>query len=106
MLFDYKSTGQKVNLLFGCAKDKDIKDMAVQFKGRFNKIYLTRPGNVKESDIETAKKVFEQNDLNFVCDQDYEKTIKRALNETKEQNGILLVTGSFYLVSEVKKIIE
>ena len=39
-------------------------------------------------------------------DIDYKKIIKQALDESKEKDEILLITGSFYLVSEAKKIMN
>ena len=97
--------GYKVNLLFACAADKDIKDIAALFKYRFYNIYLTIPGDVKKSDINSAIESFKNNNLNFEADEDYKKIIRKALKDSSEKGHILLVTGSFYLLSEVKKIL-
>ena len=96
----------KISLLFACAADKDIKDISALFKYRFENIYLTIPGDVKKSDINSAIESFKNNDLNFEADADYKKIIKKALEESALKKNVLLVTGSFYLVSEVKKIIK
>ena len=45
--------GKTVNLLFACAADKDIKDISLLFKNKFNKIYLTIPGGSDNSYTET-----------------------------------------------------
>lgn len=92
-----------VHLLFGCAADKEVEKMAVMFKDRFSSIYLTKPGNVKASDIERAKKAFDNAGLEYYCCSDYLKAIPHALEKAREAHAKLLVTGSFYLVSEVKK---
>ncbi len=94
---------KKVNLLFACAADKDVKDIAPLFKDPFNHIFLTKPGNVKQSDIEGAKKAFEECGLDFIYEEDFGKFIPRVLKQTSRDKAILLVTGSFYLVAEVKK---
>ena len=91
----------KVNLLFACAIDKDIEDIAGLFKYRFNKIYVTRPGDKKQSDINREKNAMKEAGLDFSADADYKMMIKKAFEESCEQGVTLLVTGSFYLVAEV-----
>ena len=94
---------KKVNLLFACAADKDVQDMAPLFKDRFNHIFLTKPGNVKQSDIESAKNAFNEWKLDYIYEEDLSKFIPKVLKQTARDKSILLVTGSFYLVAEVKK---
>lgn len=96
----------KINLLFACAADKDIKDISKLFKNRFEKIFITRPGSVKKSDINSEIEAFKTAGLNFTASEDYEAQIKTALEDSQKNDCILLVTGSFYLVSEVCKIIN
>lgn len=97
---------KKVNLLFACAADKDIKDISKLFKNRFEHVYVTKPGSVKRSDINAEIKAFEDADVKFTADSDYKLQIQRALEDSQKNNCILLVTGSFYLVSEVCKFIK
>ena len=96
---------KKINLLFACAADKDVKDMAKTFKYRFSHIYLTRPGEKKLSDLDAAISAFKAAELKFTADADYKKIIKTALTTSAEEDAVLLVTGSFYLVSEVEEIL-
>ena len=97
---------RKVNLLFACAADKDVKDMAQSFKYRFSHIYVTRPGEKKVSDLNAEITAFKAAELNFTADADYKKQIKTALEVSAEEGAVLLVTGSFYLVSEVDEFIS
>ena len=97
---------KKVNLLFACAADKDIKDISKLFKNRFEHVYVTKPGSVKKSDINAEIKAFEDADVKFTADPDYKLQIQKALEDSQKNNCILLVTGSFYLVSEVCKFIK
>ena len=76
------------------------------FKNKFNKIYLTIPGSQKQSNLQAEIEAFNNAKLDFTSDIDYKKIIKQALDETKEKNEILLITGSFYLVAESKKIMN
>ncbi len=95
---------KKVNLLFACAADKDIKDISQQFKYRFEHVYVTKPGIKKQSDINAEIEAFKNAEINFTADADYKKMIQKAFSESSENGAILLVTGSFYLVSEVRKL--
>ena len=96
---------EKVNLLFACAADKDIKDIAKVLKNRFEHIWATKPGGVKHSDLPSLKEAFKAAELSYELSEDYQTTIKKALKESSESGNILLVTGSFYLVAEVDRMI-
>lgn len=97
---------KKANLLFACAADKDIIDISQLFKNRFEHIFVTKPGSVKKSDINAEENAFKNAELNFTANPDYVFMIKKALEDSQKNGCILLVTGSFYLVSEVCKIIS
>ncbi|MCQ2241480.1 bifunctional folylpolyglutamate synthase/dihydrofolate synthase [Treponema sp.] len=92
-----------VHLLFGCAADKEVEKMTEFFKGKFSKITLTKPGSVKECNLERIKKAFDAAGLEYLSCGDYLKAIPNAVENAREEKALLLVTGSFYLVSEVKK---
>lgn len=104
-----KNDGQPhAHLLFACAADKDMKDIATLFaqaEPRFSHITLTRPGSVKQSDIGSLCNAFAQAQLVYDCDEDYEHAITKALRKAEAEKAVLLVTGSFYLLAEVKKLL-
>ncbi|MDY2844298.1 MAG: Mur ligase family protein [Treponema sp.] len=107
---DYTDCADKTDLnkpvlLFACAADKDVKDIAPLFKGKFRKIFLTKPGNVKISDTKKMEDAFDENGIPYDFDADFSSQIKKALNFADEKKSVLLVTGSFYLVAEAKKIL-
>lgn len=98
------------HLLFACAADKAVDDIAALFSVGFSQITVTRPGEKKQSDIDHAALAFaavfsSRNDVDFSVDPDYERAIARAMETAKSEGVPLLVTGSFYLVSEAKKIL-
>ena len=94
---------KKVSLLFACAADKDVKDISKLFKYRFEHVYVTRPGERKQSDLNAEIEAFTNAEVQFTADADYKMMIKKALEESAANGNVLLVTGSFYLVSEVKE---
>lgn len=97
---------KKVNLLFACAADKDVKDMATMFKYRFEHIYVTRPGDKKTSNLNAEIEAFTNAGLKFTANADYNMMIQKAFEDSAENGNLLLVTGSFYLVSEVKTFLS
>lgn len=97
-------------LIFAVAADKDIEHISKEIieSNLFKEIYITKPGSVKQSDISKVVNTFQE--LSKNCDiklnhsEDYSKVIEEALESTKEENVPLLITGSFYLVAEAKKV--
>ena len=93
------------HLLFACAADKYAEDIAKVFKNQFDFITLTKPGCIKQSDLPRLEKAFKSENIPFKIDSDYKNAIKTSLENANEKKAVLLVTGSFYLVSEVEKIL-
>ena len=93
------------NLIFGLAQDKDAEDIAVFFKDGFHNIILTKPGEVKHSDLPRLVRAFDSNNISYCAISDYKKAIKTALEDSNKKGRVLLVTGSFYLIAEVKKFL-
>ncbi|MBR1537206.1 MAG: bifunctional folylpolyglutamate synthase/dihydrofolate synthase [Treponema sp.] len=93
-------------LLFACAADKDAKDIAPLFKNYFDKIFLTKPGNVKQADLALLQKAFDEAGLSYDLNEDFEMQIKKSLEYADKNHSILLVTGSFYLIAVVKSLLN
>ena len=98
------------HLVFACAADKNVDLMAELFREGFSSITITRPGERKQSDISHAEAAFrhvfsDEKAAILHVDTDYATVLQEAF-ETAYKTGIpLLVTGSFYLVAEAKKIL-
>ncbi len=114
----FKKTFGNGNLLFACAEDKDMNALVhviLDADCPFHKIYLTRPGELKKSDLGRLSAYFfdylsTRDDLKdkicCIVEADYKKAIGNAMREAGESGEQLLVTGSFYLVSEVKQTLS
>lgn len=98
-------SAKEPQLLFACAADKDVETMADLFSG-FGRITLTRPGGEKQSDPQLLQDAFTAAGHHFTYLADYRAAIHHALEEAGKEKAPLLVTGSFYLVAEVKKMLE
>ena len=97
---------QDGTLLFACAADKDAEDIAPLFKNRLTSVFLTKPGNVKQSDLNTLADAFDKAEISYDLTEDFEAQIKKAFAYADAHKSILLVTGSFYLIAEVKKFLQ
>jgi len=95
-------------LIFGCAADKDASAMAQIAHSHFAKIIITSTGTFKISSpaqvYEAFAKIAGRKKTELV--QDIEQAIKQAQNIAQEKNLPILGTGSFYLVSEIRRIIK
>ncbi len=94
--------GTPPQLLFACAADKDVASIAPLFRG-FEHITLTRPGDHKQSDPDRLCKAFSAAGLSYEFIPDYAEAIRTARSRAEVCRAPLLITGSFYLLAEVKK---
>ncbi|MCL2721189.1 MAG: bifunctional folylpolyglutamate synthase/dihydrofolate synthase [Treponema sp.] len=107
-------------LLFGCAADKDEQTMAKIAHSFFSKIIITTPGNFKISNPQKVYEAFaaitgkEKTELILDTKEAVEKAILFAKTshggtETRSEDESeylpIFGTGSFYLVSEIRKFV-
>ncbi len=102
----FGKSGKRLHLLFACAQDKDVDDMAPFFKNVFSEVTVTKPGAVKATDLVRVKNALGRCGVGFCCIEDFNEAILRSFDAAATDNAILVVTGSFYLVSEVKKYMQ
>ncbi len=98
------ASARKYILIFACAGDKDIKDIVPLFKNEFDLIIFTEPKTVRHCDATKTKEIAEKSEIKATVIKDLENAIKIAQKHS-ENKDIILVTGSFYLVAEVKEIL-
>ncbi len=91
-------------LLFGCAADKDSAAMAKLLLPRFSQIFITMPGTFRISDPEKVYSAFSSNKTTLV--KDTAEAIRRTLELSRKKDLPVLCTGSFYLASMIKQIIN
>ena len=89
-------------MLFGCASDKDAKDIVSIFEGNVSNVVITKPNFSRAMDLSELEKLFNNAKINCVSCENSENAIQLLLkNYNKSSKNIILVTGSFYLVSDV-----
>ena len=93
-------------LLFALASDKNAEAIAGLFRGTFHSITLTKPGFTKHGDIERAEAACKSAHLPFTCEIDFEKAVQSAFEKAEAASAVLLVSGSFYLAADAKRIMN
>ncbi len=95
---------RKGTLIFGSVADKNPTDMAKLLAPHFDNIIISTPGTFKESYPMEVYKIFKI----------YSDTVELILDPAEAYNKALelagskfpvLVTGSFYMVSEIRKLV-
>ncbi len=89
-------------LLFGSLLGKDFASMARLLAPRAKAIIISRPGTFKKSNINELFEFFSTLHSRVFLIPDTDEAIERA-DTLAEEGTPVLVTGSFYLVSEVKR---
>ena len=90
-----------ITLLFGCASDKDIKDIIPLFDGFVSEVAITKPNFSRAIELEKLQTMFNQLDIACKVFENSIDAIDLILHSPKTDKNLILVTGSFYLVSDV-----
>jgi dihydrofolate synthase / folylpolyglutamate synthase len=92
-------------LIFGCVKGKNASGMADILGPAFPDIIISRPSGYRESEPEKVFGIFKSMNGNTVLLSDPALALDHALGLSAGKRPIL-VTGSFYLVSEIRKLLD
>lgn len=93
--------------VFGCAADKDIDGMMTQLATGADKVIFTRvPGNPRSADPVDLQRRYEELSDGRVAQvvEDLEEALYTA-NSAVTREDLICITGSFYLVGAVKKLL-
>ncbi len=91
-------------LIFSAAEGKDVKDMLLALIPHFTRIIISKPDSFKKSDpaeiFRLAQSLFPEKAVYLIEDS------RAAAEYAMEGKGIILVTGSFYLVSRIRRELD
>ena len=96
-----KTTLPNINIIYTGMNDKDNKENLSILKDICNKLILTKSSNPRNEEIETLNSI--ANELNFNNIISY-NNLNLCLENELSQNT--LIVGSFFLISEVMKILN
>ncbi|MDF2699267.1 MAG: bifunctional protein FolC [Haloplasmataceae bacterium] len=99
----YLNKGYKINIIFSALKDKETDKMLNLLQSISSKLTLT---SFEFYRANTAMNLYEQtNKQNVYYNEDFKDTINNELKLLKDQD-LLLITGSLYFISQVKKYLK
>jgi dihydrofolate synthase/folylpolyglutamate synthase len=106
-LFLDESERRPITLIFGAMRDKSVAEIAEILWPRAENIILTQPANSRAMTAdELAQFVPESVDVERIFKTD---NVADAIEKAKEltaADGLILVTGSLYLVGQVKQLLQ
>ena len=98
---------QPITMVFGTMRDKDLTEIAEILFPKAEKLILTKADNPRSTETADLLKAtpgdFDKNKIFQI------ETVEKALKTAKEislEKGLILVTGSLYLVGEAQKILN
>jgi len=90
-------------LLFSCAADKNVAEMARVLLPRFSQIVITRPGSVRPGSAEGIFRAFGAEESGkAILVPDTAEAVRRALTLGRERGLAVLCVGSFYLAADAR----
>ena len=103
---------RKKIFVVGFLKDKEVEKCVNLLKIAGDNFILTEPNNEERKlDSEILKKYFEDKKIEnpkniIISEKNIEKAFLKALELSENEDECIFVVGSFYLLGEVKKVIE
>lgn len=89
-------------IIFGAVIGKDVTGMVEMISREFDTIFISRPGTFKESNIEDIKHQFIHCGKKPILLPEADE----VLNAARKTGKPILVTGSFYMAGEIKKVVD
>lgn len=89
-------------LIFGAISGKNIEEMAKILAPGFGTVIISTPGTFKESDPEATFSIFRKFHSNTILEKNPSDALQKALKVSQKTLPIL-VTGSFFMIAEIRK---
>lgn len=98
---------QPITMIFGVMKGKDIAEIAETLFPLADKLILTKPKNPRSMEIEELRQVVPQSfsDESLYLIEETADALKMA-KEIIGENGLILITGSLYLIGEIQGFLK
>lgn len=94
----------KMYLLLGILADKQVGEMIEEITPMAEKVFALTPHNERAEINEDLKNEIKKINSNVESIDDYKTAIKKAINEADEDD-LILVSGSLYMIGDMRKII-
>jgi dihydrofolate synthase/folylpolyglutamate synthase len=93
-----------LGVVFGALRDKDIGSMLTALKNEASSLVLTRPANERAAEPGWIGREFDPRDRegrSAVVVTEAGEALERVVEEMRQADGVVLVTGSLYTAAEV-----
>lgn len=94
----------KMYLLLGILADKQVGEMIEEITPMAEKVFALTPHNERAEKNEDLKNEISRINHNVEAVDDYETAIRKAISEAHEDD-LILVSGSLYMIGDMRKII-
>ena len=94
---------EKIVLLCSVLNTKDIDSMAYEYSRFVTYAYATQSQSSMTAAPEDIAAIFEKHAIECEAEGDLAKACKRAAEKSASESAYLVVSGSFYMISAVKK---
>jgi dihydrofolate synthase/folylpolyglutamate synthase len=96
-----------VTMIFGAMRDKDLDEIARTLFPAAHNLILTRPTNPRAASFDTLEQLAASHHVNSspIFAATPGEALRLAVEENAPPEGIICVTGSLYLIGEVKSLI-
>jgi dihydrofolate synthase/folylpolyglutamate synthase len=92
-------------LIFGCVVGKRTESMVEVLAPQFPHVVVSRPNEFKESRPEEVHRIFVRYGVTCTLEPDPERALDAACRAAGAR-GAVFVTGSFYMVSEIRRLLR
>ena len=95
---------RQLGIVFGALRDKDIGSMLTALKNEASSLTLTRPANERAAEPDWILEEFDprvRRGRKAVVIKDAGEALERVVEEMKQVDGVIMVTGSLYTAAEV-----
>lgn len=96
---------QPITLVFGAMRDKHLKEMADALFPRARRLILTQPDNSRAASVEMLQRYAGNATEQITIEPSAKRAIRLAFNQTPA-DGFISVTGSLYLVGEIRQALN
>ena len=97
---------EKKILLCSILNTKDINSMAHEYRRFVSSAVVTKSSHPFSADVEDLCAAFEDNSVMCTCFEDLAEAVKNTEEKCAEEDAYLIVSGSFYMISDVKKALK
>ncbi len=97
---------RKIVLICSVIKTKDAESMATQYKQFVDFAFLTKAAHPKAFEARELSRVFKSLSIECESYEIIDQAVEAALKKCREVDAYLVVSGSFYMISDVKSALK